>query len=209
MDATHEAEAERLKRKDWIQTFTGRKFTPLDARPEDVCIEDIAHALSQKCRYTGHTKSLYSVAQHSVIVSSLLPPSLQLAGLLHDATEAYLPDVAAPIKRYVYVEVPWARFLKLFSEVESCLADVIFQGLGLSALCPLIESEEVKRADLVALATEVRDAMGPPPDSWGLTHEASPGRIWILEPRAAEALFLQRFKALTASAPRPCDCGDK
>lgn len=194
MDPTHSAERDRLSRKAWVQTFTGRKFTPLDPHPEDVDIVDIAHALAQKVRYTGHTRGLYSVGQHSLGVARLLPASFKLAGLLHDATEAYLPDVAAPIKGSVCVRLPGG--ICSFREAEDRLADVIFEGLGLSSIRSLIDSEEVKRADLIMLATEVRDLMGPAPDDWGLTQEPNPSTISIERPELIERGFLMMFEEL-------------
>ena len=79
-------------------TYTGKEFYPLDPNPADIDIKDIAHALSNCCRFAGHIKSFYSVAQHSVIVSELCEPENALAGLLHDASEAYLSDIARPVK---------------------------------------------------------------------------------------------------------------
>ncbi len=86
---------------DWFQTFTGRKFWPLDPLPEDIFIEDIAHALSLITRFGGHIPEPYSVAQHSLIVASYSGPDtvLALCGLMHDAPEAYLGDMVAPLKR--------------------------------------------------------------------------------------------------------------
>jgi len=88
----------------WIATYTGGRFYPLDPRPEDVCIADIAHSLSQICRFNGQTLQFYSVAQHSVLVSKLLgqggpSPIHEFMGLKHDAAEAYLCDLVRPIKR--------------------------------------------------------------------------------------------------------------
>ena len=91
-------------RGDSIQTYTGRKFFPVAPRAEDIEILDVAHALSMLCRYTGHTKQFYSVAQHSVLVSRIVPPQDAAWGLLHDASEAYLCDVARPIKPYRLLE---------------------------------------------------------------------------------------------------------
>lgn len=90
-------------KKGWIQTYTGRKFWPLQARPEDVHIEDIAHGLSNLCRFAGQVREFYSVAQHSWHVADYLrtngaTPLLQLAGLLHDGTEAYMVDIPRPVK---------------------------------------------------------------------------------------------------------------
>lgn len=86
----------------WIQTYTGKKMFPLAPKREDICIEDIAHALSMKCRFNGHCNLFYSIAQHSLIVASLVKPELRLAALLHDAAEAYLPDFCRPIKGEAY-----------------------------------------------------------------------------------------------------------
>lgn len=82
---------------DWICTYTGKKFFPLEPWASDVNILDIAHALSNTCRFTGHVRDFYSVAQHSVVVSMLCPEN-PMYGLLHDASEAYLCDVATPVK---------------------------------------------------------------------------------------------------------------
>ena len=70
----------------------------VDPKPEMVHIEDIANALSNICRFTGHVKKFYSVALHSVRVSYLVPPEDALQALLHDATEAYMSDINSPLK---------------------------------------------------------------------------------------------------------------
>ena len=87
-----------IRKGDWIQVYTGGKFYPEDPQPEDIYIEDIAHALSLQCRFGGHCESFYSVAQHSYTVSNLLPQEYKLWGLLHDAAEAYYMDIPRPIK---------------------------------------------------------------------------------------------------------------
>lgn len=76
-----------------MQTFSGALYWPMDPRPEDVNILDIAHSLSMQCRYTGHVSKFYSVAEHSVHVSNIVPKELAMCGLLHDATEAYLTAI--------------------------------------------------------------------------------------------------------------------
>src|SRR5271165_7548492 len=88
------------RKGDWIQTYTGRVMYPLDPRPEEINIIDIAHALSNLCRFTGHVRTFYSVAEHSVRVSQHCDPKDALWGLLHDASEAYLADMSRPMKRY-------------------------------------------------------------------------------------------------------------
>lgn len=82
----------------YIRTFTGRQYWPMDPRAEDICIEDVAHALSNLCRFTGHTSRFYSVGEHSLYVSRLVPAELAFAGLMHDAHEAYVNDIARPFK---------------------------------------------------------------------------------------------------------------
>jgi len=84
---------------DSIYTFSGRFIRPLDPDPEDIFISDIAHALGNQCRWTGHVSSFYSVAEHSVHVAACVPQKLRLTALLHDASEAYLTDLARPIKK--------------------------------------------------------------------------------------------------------------
>jgi len=111
-----------LERKgDWIETFTGKQFYVLDPRPEDICIEDIAHSLSQQCRYNGHCKAFYSVAQHCLdIVENMkynnYSNKIQLYGLLHDSAEAYISDIPRPIKRSI----------DGFNEIEDKILDQIW-----------------------------------------------------------------------------------
>jgi 5'-deoxynucleotidase YfbR-like HD superfamily hydrolase len=95
----------------WLQTFTGGEIWPIDPRPEEINIVDIAQALSQQCRYAGHTTRFYSVAEHSVYISREVPAELALWGLLHDASEAYLVDIPRPLKPYMPVYKHWEREL--------------------------------------------------------------------------------------------------
>ncbi len=93
----------RFKTTDWIQTFTGKKFFPLTPDPELICIEDIAHSLSMQCRYNGHSKQFYSVAQHSVILSQKFFSSrdMQLTALIYSRFGVKIDrDEQALIKAY-------------------------------------------------------------------------------------------------------------
>lgn len=170
----------------WIQTYTGKKFHPLEPRAEEIDIRDIAHSLAMQCRFNGHCSTFYSVADHSVRVSCVLPPELQLAGLLHDAAEAYVSDIPRPVK---------AR-LPSFSEAEDRLLEVIFRHFGLA--WPV--AEEVWEADVRLLVTEGRDLMCAPPEPWGIEATPLEGRIVPLSAGEAERAFLSRFRELAGHA---------
>ena len=90
----------RYRRTDmsWIQTYTGRKFFPLTDEPGEIDLRDIAHSLALQCRFNGHCRQFYSVAEHSVRVSHILPDEEAAWGLLHDAAEAYVSDLPRPLK---------------------------------------------------------------------------------------------------------------
>lgn len=179
-----------------IQTFTGKKFWPLAPRVEDICIEDIAHALSLKCRFGGHCKVFYSVAQHCVLVSELLEPSTEstlLWGLLHDAAEAYLPDFPTPIKEFFYVQYEEAAYY--ISTLEYQINYCIQKALGIPPNS--YNHHLIKAADLKALATERAQLMSEGFEREGLK-DIEPAYIKInpLPPYLAEDMFLSRFKKL-------------
>jgi hypothetical protein len=177
----------------WIMTFTGRRFWPLTPRPEDVDLRDIAHALSLLCRFNGHCRTFYSVAEHSVRVSRAVPPHLALWGLLHDAAEAYLSDIPRPLKR----QWPW------FEAHEDTLLQVILARYGLELPMP----PEVKAADTTLLVTEMRDLM-PPEVGWQALGVPLPDPITPLSPEAAEALFLRRTREILPMSAPGLDPGD-
>ncbi len=177
-----------MRNGDWILTYTGVEFWPIDPRPEDVCIEDIAHALSMQCRYAGHTSQFYSVAEHCVRVTTLVPPEDQLWALLHDASEAYLVDLPRPIKRYTEIG-------KHYRVAEDALMRVICDRFGL----PHEEPPSVKRADQAMLCVEARALL--PVNSWWKKWEGClmGGEAPIestAPPAEAEAAFLSLFHAL-------------
>jgi len=103
----------------WMQTYTGRKFTPLNPSPADIDIVDIAHALSMTCRFGGHCKQFYSVAQHSVLMAEKAAPEDKLRALLHDAAEAYIGDLIRPVK------VHNDPFCQIEDIVELAIADAL------------------------------------------------------------------------------------
>lgn len=177
---------------------TGRRFYPLDPRPEDVTIEDIAHALSNVCRWGGRVREFYSVAQHSAHVAQIVErthPQHALRALLHDAAEAYLGDIATPIKRMIHVGERDGD-TREFQYVEMDLMECIHEALGL----PLYVTNKVERAihdaDAIALATEARDLMGGL--TWPGMVATNEPTIEPLSPRAARTQFLSMFRRLTA-----------
>ncbi|MBF0097971.1 MAG: phosphohydrolase [Magnetococcales bacterium] len=167
----------------WIQTYTGKQFWPLDARAEEVEIEDIAHSLAMLCRFNGHCRRFYSVAEHSVHVSRVVSAQLARWGLMHDAAEAYLSDLPQPIKRH----------MPIFREYEERLLRVIAERFSLPWGVP----GEIVQADMVLLATEKAALMGKEPAPWqGLPEALDPGMILCLGPEQAKESFLRRFTEL-------------
>ncbi len=151
--------------KSWINTRAGVRFEPLDAKPEDVRLDDIAFALSNLCRYGGHVE-FYSVAEHSVIVSRIVEAlggsiEEQRAALLHDATEAYLVDLPRPIKHH-----PAFAF---YREAEAALAVVIAKRFGLETLEPAI----VKTVDNEMIALEAELLVKNKNPAWTMPAEPS------------------------------------
>ena len=166
-----------------IQTYSGKQYWPTDPRPEDVEIADIAHSLSMLCRYTGHTRFFYSVAEHSVLVSLMVPPELALEALLHDATEAYCADLSRPLK----------RDLPEYATIEARNAVAIRTRFRL----PLTEHPLIKVADSNILHTEMRQLLPPLPDWVTVPGVHDPSvRLFLWCPAAAEVAFLNRYQAL-------------
>ena len=171
-----------------ILTRSGLYFDFLDPQPDQISVEDIAHALSQICRFGGHSQRFYSVAQHCVLVSRIVPPEHAFAGLMHDAAEAYVGDIPSPLK----------QLLPDFKVIEARVEAAVAAKFGLSTPW----SEEVKRADLIALSTEQRDVRKNR-DPRGL--DAFPPLATLISPVSpvsARALFLQRFQALAFKRER-------
>ncbi len=142
---------------DWIQTFTGKQFYPLEPDIELICIEDIAHALSMLCRFTGHCKHFYSVGQHSILMAQHMPGEYLLEGLLHDAAEAYINDMSRPVKgdiaKYRAIEFRLRmRIEKRFNlkDVSSIVKKVDNALLYLEGhyLMPNVSTWNIKKPDL-------------------------------------------------------------
>lgn len=166
-----------MSTKYWIQTFTGQALDFLNPTVEMVNIRDIGQSLARTSRYNGHTKWVYSVAQHSVYVSRLCAPRHKLVGLLHDAVEAYTGDLVAPFKR-----LPGGLEGKVM-EVEERLGHVVAEKFGLPKRIP----KEVKKADLQMLATEKEQLMGPLEEAW-----IEKGYTWTL-PYAPVDIVIEKW----------------
>lgn len=176
------------RKGDWAQIYSGERFWPLDPKPEEVNINDIAHSLAFQCRFNGHTNFFYSIAQHSVFVSKIVSPEQALAGLLHDAAETYTGDIVSPLKKFLPPE---------FKEIEKAIEEVIFEHFGIKI--ENVDHIEIKKADKIALFTEMRDLMKKPHSKWDEqdTSQTHPDKIIPLSPEEAEREFLERYKELT------------
>lgn len=174
-----------IDKNAWIQTHTGRKFYPLSPDVSSVDIEDIAHALSNICRFTGHIDEFYSVAQHSVHVAQFSGEHA-LWGLLHDASEAYIADISSPIKRTSYFED--------YRAIEDNLMNVICDKYGLQHGMP----ESVRLADSKMLSTEYKDLMKIKISDWGFKHEPYDFTVVPVSPKEAKFMFLEYYKKLTS-----------
>jgi hypothetical protein len=174
--------------KNWFDTVTGRRVYLLEPDPEQIDINDIAWSLSNICRYNGHCDSFFSVAQHSVEVSLVVPWKWALEALLHDASEAYLGDVISPLK----------NLLPGYRDLENLWADAINQRFGIESTSE--SSSAIKTADLRLLLTERRDitklawsgVSDWPEDSIGegpYEHKIDPR-----DPEFSRGLFMHTFK---------------
>lgn len=186
----------------WIQTFTGRRFDPLNPKSNDIDILDIAHALANQNRFAGHTKPHgYSIAQHSVLVATVLAGPVRyhsfiacperrlgLRGLLHDATEAYISDIPRPVKH--------SQQFDFYRNVEDGIEKAIEEKFEL----PHWGTEYIKRADQLVLVAESEDLMSPLDPTWkfqtanGYTRWFPEIRVWSAG--ESELRFLQYYTAL-------------
>lgn len=184
-----------------ITTYTGKVFDYNNPTTSPVCLEDIAHALGMLCRFNGHIRRFYSVAQHSVLVSRLVEPRHTLQALFHDAAEAYVGDMVAPLKRCGKMED--------YAFLEELIAANIRTELNLGELDDACDAD-IKAADRAALELEVYYLTnprtpehrlmdgGPPADVLEATAaQVFPGMPDLaLPPAAATTMFLERERVL-------------
>lgn len=163
---------ENLYTKDCIRTFTGKYLNIFDPNPDDIVIEDIAHALSRQCRFGGHLEEFYSVAQHSIECASRVSEPYKLQALLHDASEAFILDIPTPIKPK----------LTNYAEIENNLMLVISSKFGFTY--PLDKS--VKDVDKEMLIHE-----------WNTFVLKQPNALHAMSFSNAKYRFLSMFLELT------------
>lgn len=166
---------------NYIETVNGNKVHFLEPHPDELDIKDIAFSLSNLCRFNGHVP-FFSVAEHCISVASRLPHRKQLAGLLHDASEAYLADIASPVK----------ACLPDYKQLEDNLLNAIAKKFGVEF------DDEVKQADLDATYTEAYFLLKSKgaswrPVVWQPDHRYEPV---CLPPREAYARFLSIFHGI-------------
>jgi hypothetical protein len=172
----------------WVTTFTGRQFYPMAPKLDDIVIEDIAHQLSCMNRWIGATVEPYSIAQHSVHVSQLVPVQDALWALLHDASEAYLVDIPTHIKRL--------PTMAPYRAAEAQLQQLIYHRFNLFGE----EPDSVKVADRACAVAEAQDLLKRVPTWWPpsirqRTAPRTPFTIVAWPARQAERAFIEQFTA--------------
>ena len=181
----------------YLQTVSGRRVNPFDPDPDQIDIGDIGRALANQCRFGGHCRVFYSVAQHSVIVSEIVERrggdvEDVFAALMHDASEAYLGDMPHPVKHRSPLG---AAFRAAEEHLERALRD----RFGIRADVP-----EIKRADRAVLATE-RRAFSAESWHWPELDGVEPLDLELeaWSPDEAERALAARYAELAASRRRP------
>lgn len=174
-----------------LLTVSGRIVWPIDPDPATIALDDVAHALAHLCRYNGHVRRFYSVAEHSVLVSRAVPPADALWGLLHDATEAYFGDLIRPVK----------PFVPEFAAREAVMMRAIAKAFGLPGDEP---PASVKDADQRICADEMAALMPPIPDRVAPPLPPQPLGVMIAgwAPAAAKLRFLERFAEIAGAVPQ-------
>jgi len=152
--------AKTVDRGNWIETYSGHKFYVMDPKPEDIDLEDVSHALSNACRFSGHTKYFYSVAEHSINVANRLFErygcrALALKGLVHDASESVFVDIPSPIKPY----------LTNYKKIEQGIQDMLYVKFCGAVPNP-VEKTLIKEVDLEMLWIEGYQLMPSKTKKW-------------------------------------------
>lgn len=175
----------------YIETASGLLYHFEAPSPDEIDIEDIAFALSNKCRFSGHTQ-FFSVAEHSLSVAHRLPPELRLAGLLHDAAEAYLGDIPSPLKAVL----PDYRSLEDINEIAI--------AKKFNVVLDIYDKSVVKRADVDALFTEAYYLLPSKGKDWSMFQNEdfevlSKYAPQCLPPHVAYKIFMDAYEHFTGT----------
>lgn len=175
----------RDKRGSFVTTYSGARFFVDECNIQDIPIEDIAHALSMNCRFNGHLEKFYSVAEHSVIVSELVSDEDALSALLHDVSEAFVPDMPRPFK----------CMIEGFDAYEERIQKAVAEHYGTKYPLP----EHVQWVDKNIVRTEAEELYKSPP-SWVEYYDqvCLKGMIVGHPPKIAKEIFLAEFYRLTS-----------
>ena len=181
------------KQDAYIETYTGNKFHLFGKCLLEIDIIDIAHSLAYQCRYSGHSKTYYSVAEHSLWCSRIAPVGHELHALLHDASEAYLSDIASPFK----------QFLSNYYELEISVMERVAKRFQLPNY--FWRLDDVQKVDMQALKCEAHLLMQSQGSDWPGLEDVEYAPImnpekWPIvlgkDPKDAEIAFLKRFAEL-------------
>jgi 5'-deoxynucleotidase YfbR-like HD superfamily hydrolase len=167
-------------------TYSGKRFNPINPNIDDISIIDIAHSLSNVCRYGGQCKEFYCVAQHSVVCAWEAPYPIKKKLLLHDASEGYIGDIISPLKATPQYEA--------YREIEDNLMAAIYERFDLEEDTEE-EKEEIHRIDLLVRHTEMRD-FGSIPEEFWIDQQMLDYNIKPLSPKESKILFLKEFSRL-------------
>ena len=162
-----------MTEQPWIQTASGRCWNLTAPDPDQVHWPDIAESLAKICRFNGHSIVFYSVAQHCCLVADALPPDQRLYGLLHDAHEAVIGDITAPLKDALNSMNERTALDRMAAITDRA----IFKAAGLRAKMPKPVADAIKHMDMVLLATERRDLLLKTALPWPPLPDPLPARI--------------------------------
>lgn len=207
--------------KPWIMTYSGYQAYPFDLYTEMVHAEDIAHSLALTCRFRGHCKTFYSVAQHSVLAAALAPQGMKMFALMHDAPEAYLFDAPKPLKDRILVAKPqddkdgdgrngsWAYTARSYSQLSR------FEDEMMSRLCrifnfpPLTDEQKeiMKKIDSQLFRSEAEVLMPNPGEVMWEDRDSDEKAPLAIEPwtwEESEQRFLKCFRCLSLNPMADC-----
>ena len=159
-------------------TFSGGRFWPLDPRPEDISIYDVAHSLAMMCRFNGHCIKFYSIAEHSCHIYDKTSKKNKRWAILHDAPESFVGDMVNPLK----------KFMPEFRTAEDKIMDLFCEKWGMPKKMP----EEVHRLDRAIVRDEIVNMKTH--GDWSIPQEGIGAKIQCWSPERAEEEFLSRCK---------------